>query len=350
MFTDLIDQNALQLLCINKAHLFVQFGLYFRDEFLQLKQLVFAKCLIPNNPRFTKIPVLFMTATSTTTILRQLESLTGFEFAMENVFWPPAPLMLEPKVRMSFQFTPRPMMGLKKCLLPLYLAPDRRQWILFANSRKELETDHLKTREFLDVKSLPGNIVMINGPMFREQKFFYTNLFLNPELIDLATLLRGNDANKTIQADPDAIAFDAIGCLATRSLGSAGWDGDRVRLVFSVDFPTDLCSASQEKGQAGRWDGARPDTDEYFICASLNSFLYLLKRIHREERDKDFASSDKILPLKEYRQMLLDDLLDLVKMYVLPIECYHCYLARRLANPFMREYNMTVPLDSCNNA
>jgi hypothetical protein len=48
--------------------------------------------------------------------------------------------------------------------------------------------------------------------------------------------------------------------------------------------------------------------------------------------------------------MLLDDLLDLVKMYVLPIECYHCYLARRLANPFMREYNMTVPLDSCNNA
>jgi hypothetical protein len=147
---------------------------------------------------------------------------------LENVFWPPAPLMLKPKVHMSFQFTPRPMMGLKKRLLPLYLAPDRRQWILFANSRKELETDHLTMREFLDVKSLPGNIVMINGPMFREQKFFYTNLFLNPELIDLATLLQGNAADDTIQADPDAIAFDAIGCLATHSLGSAGWDGDRV--------------------------------------------------------------------------------------------------------------------------
>jgi hypothetical protein len=251
---------------------------------------------------------------------------------------------------MSFQFTPRPMVSLKKRLLPLYSAPDRRQWILFANSRKELETDHLKTREFLDVKSLPGDILMINGPMFREQKFFYTNLFLNPELIDLSTLLRNDDADATLPADPDAIAFDAIGCLATRSLGSAGWDGDRVRLVFSVDFPTDLCSSSQEKGRAGRWDGAGPETDEYFVCASLNSFLYLLKRIHREERDKDFAASDKILPLKEYRQMLIDDLLAVVKMYVLPIECFHCYLARRLANPFMKDYNMSVPLAACGNA
>jgi hypothetical protein len=62
------------------------------------------------------------------------------------------------------------------------------------------------------------------------------------------------------------IAFDAIGCLATRSLGSTGWDGDHVWFVFSVDFPTDLCSLSQEKGRAGHWDGAGPDTDEYFVC------------------------------------------------------------------------------------
>jgi hypothetical protein len=57
-------------------------------------------------------------------------------------------------------------------LLPLHNALDRSQWILFANLRKELENDHLKTREFLDVKSLSGDIVMINGPMFREQNFF----------------------------------------------------------------------------------------------------------------------------------------------------------------------------------
>jgi hypothetical protein len=77
------------------------------------------------------------------------------------------------------------MTSFKKQVLPLYKADGRRQWIIFANSRKELENDHFKMREFLDVKSLPGNIVMINGPIFREQEFFYTNLLLNPELVDV---------------------------------------------------------------------------------------------------------------------------------------------------------------------
>ena len=217
MFSSILDNGSLQLLCIDEAHLFVQFGLYFRDEFLQLKDLVFQKCLVDSNPKRTKIPVLFMTATANKTILTQLERLTGFEFDKRNVFWPPAPFMLEPKVQMSFQFTPCPMMALKKRVLPLYKADDRRQWILFANSRKELENDHLKVREFLDVTDLPGDIVMINGPMFREQKFFYTNLFLNPELIDVNALLRG-DADPSVSSHTDNVQFDAVGCLATRSL------------------------------------------------------------------------------------------------------------------------------------
>jgi hypothetical protein len=122
-----------------------------------------------------------MTATANKTIISQLERITGYLFQKHNVFWPAAPQMLEPKVRITFRYTPMPMLALKKRLEPLYKADDRRQWLLFANSRKELENDHLKTREFLDVANLPGDIVMINGPMFREQKFFYTNLFLNPE-------------------------------------------------------------------------------------------------------------------------------------------------------------------------
>jgi superfamily II DNA helicase RecQ len=102
MFSDLLDQNALQLLCIDEAHLFVQFGLYFQDEFLQIKQLVFTKCLMGTNPRCPKIPVLFLMVISTKTILHQLESFTGFEVAMEDVFWPPVPLMLKPKVLCPF--------------------------------------------------------------------------------------------------------------------------------------------------------------------------------------------------------------------------------------------------------
>jgi hypothetical protein len=189
-----------------------------------------------------------MTATLNQTIMSQLENITGFTFQRQNVFWPTVPLMLEPKVQMTFRYTPMPMLMLKKQLEPLYKADERRQWLLFANSRKELENDHLKTRQFLDVANLPGDIVMINGPMFREQKFFYTNLFLNPELVDITALLHGDDDSNNVLVDRDVITFNAIGCLATRSLGSAGWDGENVRLVFSVNFPMDLCSCTQEKG------------------------------------------------------------------------------------------------------
>jgi hypothetical protein len=318
MFMTMLDSGALQLLCVDEAHLFVQFGLFFREEFIQLKSLLFEKLLLHGTSIYTKIPILFMTATANQTILSQLERITGYIFQKQNVFWPPAPQMLEPKVRMTFRYTPMPMLALKKRLEPLYKVNERRQWLLFANSRKELENDHLKAREFLDVANLPGDIVMINGPMFREQKFFYTNLFLNPELVDIVGLLRGDDESNPKVLDPDVATFDAIGCLATRSLGSAGWDGENVRLVFSVDFPTDLCSCTQEKGRAGRWRGAGPQTDEYYVCATLHSFLYLLKRIYRDEKDKDFAASDKIVSQKEYRSMLFDDLILVAKMFVLP--------------------------------
>ena len=41
--------------------------------------------------------------------------------------------------------------------------------------------------------------------------------------------------------------FDAHGCLATRLLGSAGWDNKHVRMVFSVVLPDNVLAFVQEK-------------------------------------------------------------------------------------------------------
>jgi hypothetical protein len=60
----------------------------------------------------TKIPVLFMTATANQTILSQLEHITGYTFENHNMFWPPTPQMLEPKVQMTFWYMPMPMLVL----------------------------------------------------------------------------------------------------------------------------------------------------------------------------------------------------------------------------------------------
>jgi hypothetical protein len=63
--------------------------------------------------------------------------------------------------------------------------------------------------------------------MLKEQKIFYMDLFLNSE---------SPDNTGTVGEQK----FDCIGCFTTRLLGSAGWDGPNVHLVFSVDFATDM--------------------------------------------------------------------------------------------------------------
>jgi hypothetical protein len=111
-------------------------------------------------------------------------------------------------------------------------------------------------------KDYDGDVVVITGPMFREQTLYYTNLFLNPELVDDSG---GHDAW------PDGIKFDCCGCLATRSLGSAGWEGDHIRLVFSVDLPPDLLLLCQEMGRAGR-RASQCKSDDRFLLSMLHSF------------------------------------------------------------------------------
>jgi hypothetical protein len=55
-----------------------------------------------------------MTATANQTIISQLEQITGYTFQKSRVFWLAAPQMLEPKVQITFQYTPMLMLALKK--------------------------------------------------------------------------------------------------------------------------------------------------------------------------------------------------------------------------------------------
>ena len=67
----------LKLLTIDELQLFVQFGCRFRNEFFALKEKVFAPLSLSGGKQ-TKIPILFMTATATTTILEQTRYSPGF--------------------------------------------------------------------------------------------------------------------------------------------------------------------------------------------------------------------------------------------------------------------------------
>jgi hypothetical protein len=206
---------------------------------------------------------------------------------------------------------------------------ERKQWILFGNSRKELETLHPRINNLLDEKEYPGDVILITGTMDKEEKFFYTNKFLqSPPSDDSTPTAESNDDRATRLYDP-------LGCLATRSLGGAGWDGPNVHSVISCDIPTSLLSAAQEKGRAGRRQGASFTTDRYFVMLSLRSFDYVLRRIHFPPgTDSDYKTSDAVLSLDEYRKQQERDLLEVLDVFVLPRECLHAALERHLANPY----------------
>lgn len=86
LFRQLLIKNLLVMVCVDEAHLFVQFGLYFRKEFAGLKHKLFSH--INTSPLSTKVPVLFMTATATARIVKSLEQMTGLVIEKSNVFWP----------------------------------------------------------------------------------------------------------------------------------------------------------------------------------------------------------------------------------------------------------------------
>jgi superfamily II DNA helicase RecQ len=61
----LIDNNRLSMVCVDEVHLFVHFGMTFREEFKLLTPALFNKLKVGGSSTTTTIPLLFMTGTCT---------------------------------------------------------------------------------------------------------------------------------------------------------------------------------------------------------------------------------------------------------------------------------------------
>jgi hypothetical protein len=259
MLSTLIRKRLLVLLVINEIHLFVQFGLYFQSEFLQLRTLLFDRVRLSNHR--TCMPVLFMTATTTAPMIRHLQLITGLSFNRSNIFWPSPIGMQCRSVCIKVRLNASVLNFVHKSIHPLCLSTTAsKQWLLYGNSRFTID---------------PPAVA--------------------PPIVNL---------------------FKPIGCIATRALGAAGWDGRNIFLGMSCDLPTDLCSVIQEKGRAGRRSGSLPTKNSYEVCVSLQSYTYLLCRIHLAPTDEHVAteggyvpiSSTDIVTLLEYQTQQVHDL------------------------------------------
>ena len=328
----LLSLNLLRLVCVDEAHLFCEFGLYFRKEFLALKSVLFSKLLLgqPSNHadgNETICPVLVMTASATKSLLHQFESITGLHFDAADIFWPDALGMQCRRQTIHFQPHAQPIRLFKPMLDALTI--NHQKFIYYSNRCVNVERARDGITAYLDAHNLSGDIVTIVGPYSKEQKFHRTELFLNPASLPASSLHN----------------FKPVGCSVTRSLGAAGWDSDSIHLVFSSDMPTNILCILQEKGRAGRRPGADGSEDFYWVCFDLDDYFYLVTRAYKGQSGAgidihDFASLR--ITLIEYTNQQLDEFLEVLEFFVLPRDCQHCILERRLSNPFTDPSSLTL--------
>jgi hypothetical protein len=118
MIDSLIAKRLLSMLCIDEVHLFVQFGLTFRQEFALLQLVLFKKLrVLQVSPRsvelssfHTTVPVLFMMTICNQTMVEQIEKLSGLRFhRSSSICWPSADAMHHRNVCLRIVYTTYPL-------------------------------------------------------------------------------------------------------------------------------------------------------------------------------------------------------------------------------------------------
>jgi superfamily II DNA helicase RecQ len=132
----LIAHGRLLMVCVDEVHLFVHFGMTFRDEFKELTPAVLFSKLKGrvSNARST-IPILFMTATCTKSIVDTVEKIVGFLFDKDwNVFWPQPKEMHHHQLLLDVQYSTQTLHVFKKRTHGLLKHSSSEKYILYSNT------------------------------------------------------------------------------------------------------------------------------------------------------------------------------------------------------------------------
>ncbi len=291
IINDLRKRNLIRFVVVDEIHLFTEYGLTFRQEFVDLKRKFFS--------RFPKrVPMLFMTATCTESIKASFTKLTGI--IINNEEWSTPRAMMHRSVHLDIKYTSQHFATLKKIIKP-FLLPDPtlpNKCIVYTETRKKGTIMSERFSNFLDSDDDLNSIdsMVLQGDLAKEQKTKIIELFVNPEY---------DGGKKT----PDVL-------FATSGVGNAGIDSPDVRCVFRLDFPASLVDICQERGRAGRRPNAHPANFKYVVCINLDSYLNIFRRIH---------NPDQPLLSPDYKEQQLANLAYAAKMMTSRY-CYSLFL------------------------
>ncbi len=279
MIDSLIAKRLLSMLCIDEVHLFVQFGLTFRQEFALLQLVLFKKLrVLQVSPRsvelssfHTTVPVLFMMTICNQTMVEQIEKLSGLRFhRSSSICWPSADAMHHRNVCLRVAYTTYPLTTLKKLVGPGLETSRLRKYIWYANNCITIEQHTEILGSWIDHQGFKPDIVSVTGgAQMKEQKFHHPNLFAATNLPNLPLLETSKDITQPF--NPQILT-------ATSGAANAGLNSEDVFGVGRAEFPPTLVDVLQEKGRAGRLFFASAATDWYLVFLSLETYVYLLRR------------------------------------------------------------------------
>ena len=296
----LINRNLIRLLVVDEIHLVSQFGNSFREEFLLLKDMLFKKL----NP---SIPMLFLTATCSSLIAADIQTMFGIEFNRSH--WPPPIDMVHRSVKVNVTYTTRAFQHIQKTIKKdLTVHPTLpNKVIVYSNRRIRIFNFAEKLEKFLDADPdfKTVDVLTLTGTLTKEEKASFIRMFINGS----------SKADSTL---------DMRVLCATSGVGNAGIDSPDIRSVYRIDFPPSILDMVQERGRAGRRPGASSLDYNYHVCISIESFLFLFKRI---------LNPNEKFNNESYRQRQIDDLLHVANV-IISKQCYAVAFETQLGNPF----------------
>ena len=360
---DLLKIRMMNLLCIDEVHLFVDFGLSFRREFLDLRHKVFNK-LIKSNGRSNihsssttalKIPILCMTATFNTKLLSLLQQIMNITFDPRRFFWSQSSLFKKRHIKICIKYSTQYKRIIKDNLNTFLKTKLKSKAVICSNTAKKVTELQDDVRRWMTCPATGyvGTTALVIGKEDVVRKLLYTVAFTK---------------DWTNEEIDDTSIFTPRVLLGTAGCIGAGLDSNHVHLVQRVGMPTSRLNLIQEMGRCGRKLTGEYMTIEncYHVLYNLRDFVYLNERLflsdedeienEEENNDECSASTNDIISIDEERKMQQANLLATAQLFCLNVGCWHRLLEDECGNPFVtcnhNDDSMHVPdeheSDTCN--
>jgi superfamily II DNA or RNA helicase len=361
-FKTSLSQQHIKLLCIDEVHLFVDFGLTFRKNFLLLKEKIF-KLVTTNNDSCLKIPILYMTATFNIQKLHFLKQLTGINVLSQNIFWGDYISFQRRNIYISTTYTNQSMKKLKLAIQSCLLTSNKNKCIVYTSTAAKAQSYKNKTDDWLDsINTIPGDTGIVVGDQETELKHAYSTEF---------TTTNTEHAILDERKYTPRILFGTSGCIG------AGLDSNDVKLVFRIGMPTSILNFIQEMGRCGRLkeQNISQNKNIFDLNFNLHDFVYLHQRLYIIEDSNDdnsntITSNDGILSdeiiqnpndvrgenndllniisIEEERNIQRNELKMTAQLLCLEVGCFHSFLEWHSGNPSLRQWFRHIPcIDLC---